>query len=206
MRIQTIITKSSDLSTVSGIDTLKSALDKMRDANIKSIPVVNGNKFQGIIFKDKILETFLTYQDSEKELSEKTVESFIDEIPVMHEGSSFEAIVNVLREKDSAFIAITDIKDNFLGIVTHKSIFDELTEILGLNNGTKLTIYLFDLPGQLAKISQIFAKHNANIQNLVARNPKTKMDIREIIIRVDNSIAKDIKSDLERAGYRVSLD
>lgn len=205
MRIQTILTKKADLSTVSSGDTLKSAIDKMRDASIQSIPVVNGNKFMGIIVKDKILEVCLASGDPERELSEKTVETLIDDIPVMQEGSSFESIVNVLRERDAVFIAITDAKENFLGIVTHKSIFDELTDILGLNNGRKLTIYLYDIPGQLAKISQVFARHNANIQNLVARNPKTKLDIKEVILRIDDSVAEEIRRDLEKAGYRVEL-
>lgn len=205
MKIQTLITEKKHLSTVSSSDTLKTALEKMKSSNIKSIPVVDGNKFVGIIFKDKILEIYLTDKDTESKLNDTKVEALVEEIPVLHEESGFEFIVHTLREKDVVFVAIVDEKDSFLGIITHKSIFDELTEIVGLNNGRKLTIYLFDIPGQLAKISQVFARHNANIQNLVVRNPKTKLTIKEIILRVDNSVAEEIKEDLEKAGYRVDI-
>jgi acetoin utilization protein AcuB len=205
MKIQTLITERKNLSTVSSDDNLATALEKMRNSDIKSIPVVNGNKFAGIIFKDKILEMFLTDKDTENKLNETTVETLIQEIPVLNEGHSLEFIVNTLREKDVVFVAINDEKDNFMGIITHKSIFDELTDIIGLNNGRKLTIYLFDIPGQLAKISQVFARHNANIQNLVVRNPKTKLTIKEIILRVEDSVAEYIKEDLEKAGYRVDI-
>ncbi|MDP4090006.1 MAG: CBS domain-containing protein [Bacillota bacterium] len=205
MRIQAIMTKRDNLSVVSSDDCLQLALDKMKQAGIKSIPVVNKNKFIGIIFKDKILEACLDSNDCAKEFSERKVETLIDEIPVMPESSNFESVVNTLREKDAMFLAITDSKNNFVGIVTHKSIFDEFTDILGLYNGTKLTVFLYDMPGQLAKISQVCAKHNANIHNLVASNPKSKLDIKEVIVRVDNSKAEEIKSDLERAGYRVDI-
>ena len=205
MKIQTLITEKKLLSTVSSNDSLKTALEKMKNSDIKSIPVVNGNNFEGIIFKDKILEMFLTDKDTENRLNDTKVEALVEKIPVLTEEVSFEHIVNTLREKDVVFVAVVDEKNNFLGIITHKSIFDELTEIIGLNNGRKLTIYLYDIPGQLAKISQIFARHNANIQNLVVRNPKTKLTIKEIILRVDESMAEYVKEDLEKAGYRVDI-
>ncbi|WP_163192092.1 CBS domain-containing protein [Clostridium thermarum] len=205
MKIQTLITERKKLSTVSSNDSLATALEKMRSSDIKSIPVVNGNKFIGIIFKDKILEMFLTDRDTENKLNETKVEALIEEIPVLTANHSFEFIVHTLREKDVVFVAINDEKGNFIGIITHKSIFDELTDIIGLNNGKKLSIYLYDIPGQLAKISQVFARHNANIQNLLVRNPKTKLTIKEIILRVDDSVAEYVKEDLEKAGYRVEL-
>jgi ACT domain. len=103
------------------------------------------------------------------------------------------------------FIAIENSKGEFLGIIPHKAIFDELTEMLGFKNGKKITVYLYDIPGQLAKITRIFAKHNANIQNLVVRNPRTKFQIKEIILRVDESVSQDIIDDIEKMGYRVEL-
>ncbi|NLZ48624.1 MAG: CBS domain-containing protein [Clostridiales bacterium] len=203
MKIHTLMTKHKHLSTVSSQDSLQTALEKMRETNIKSIPVVDKKKFLGIIFKDKILELFLTDVDSEKRLREAKVESLIESIPTLGEDSSFEHIVNTLRENDAEFVSIVDKENNFLGIIPHKAIFDEMVNIMGLNNGRKLTIYLHDIPGQLAKVSQIVAKNRANVQNLIVRNPKTKLDIREMILRVDESVVNQLKSDLEKAGYRV---
>lgn len=203
MKIHTLITKHKHLSTVSSQDSLQTALEKMRETDIKSIPVVDNRKFLGIIFKDKILELFLTDADSEKRLREAKVESLIESVPTLTEDSSFEHIVNTLRENDAVFVAIVDKENNFLGIMPHKAIFDEMVNIMGLNNGRKLTIFLHDIPGQLAKIGQIVAKNRANVQNLTLRNPKTKLDIREMILRVDESVVEQLKADLERAGYRV---
>ncbi|NLP27688.1 MAG: CBS domain-containing protein [Clostridia bacterium] len=203
MKIHTLITKHKYLSTVSSQDSLQTALEKMRETDIKSMPVVDNKKFLGIIFKDKILELFLTDSDSEKRLREAKVESLIEEIPILREDSSFEHIVNTLRQNDAVFVALVNKEDKFLGIIPHKAIFDEMVNITGLNNGRKLTIYLHDIPGQLAKIGQILAKNKANVQNLSVRNPKTKLDIRQMLLRVDESVVDQVKKDLERAGYRV---
>lgn len=203
MKIHTLMTKPKELSTVSSQDSLQTALEKMRNTDIKSIPVVDNKKILGIIFKDKILELFLTDVDTEKRLKEAKVDSMIEPIPILREDSSFEQIVYTLRENDAVFVAIVDKDDKFLGIIPHKAIFDEMVNIMGLNNGRKLTIYVHDIPGQLAKVSQIVAKNRANVQNLIVRNPKIKLDIREMILRVDESVVNQLKSDLEKAGYRV---
>ncbi|NLM35015.1 MAG: CBS domain-containing protein [Clostridiales bacterium] len=203
MKIHTLMTKFKHLSTVSSQDSLQTALEKMRETDIKSIPVVDGRNFLGIIFKDKILELFLSDVDSEKRLKEAKVESLIEQIPTLSEESGFEYIVNTLRENDAEFVAIVDKENKFLGIIPHKAIFDEMVNIMGLYNGRKLTIYLHDIPGQLAKVGQIVARNRANVQNLILRNPQIKMDIREMILRVDESVVEQLKADLERAGYRV---
>ena len=117
MKIHTLMTKFKHLSTVSSQDSLQTALEKMRETDIKSIPVVDGRNFLGIIFKDKILELFLSDVDSEKRLKEAKVESLIEQIPTLSEESGFEYIVNTLRENDAEFVAIVDKENKFLGII-----------------------------------------------------------------------------------------
>lgn len=205
MLIRALMLQREELVTVTPDDNLKTALEKMNEKNFLSIPVVRERKFLGIISKEKIYsEYFETGGNRDEYLESRKVSEFLRaDIPVLNPGDEVEKASHALEIYSVPFIAVVDDMGEFEGIVTHYAIFREFADALGINRGKRLSIIAYDIPGQIAKLSEIITKHGGDIISFVILDPKVKTDVKEIVVRLraDNMIR--IIDAIRDAGFRV---
>jgi acetoin utilization protein AcuB len=109
----------------------------------------------------------------------------------------------ILKELKTPFLVVKNSEGKFVGIVTHKAIFDAYSNVLGLNAGHRIVLNMFDLPGQLAKLTAIIKENNGNITNLALEDAKV-MNVQRVIIKVrSNNITKLIEA-IKLAGFKVA--
>lgn len=205
MLIRALVLPKEELATVTPDDSLKCALEKINAKNFLSIPVVEGKKFIGVISKSKIFEEYFeTGGDKKKYLEETRVRALIKtDIPVLNEKEEIEKAAHTLEIYGVPFLAVVDEWENFLGIITHYALFREFAQIFGINRGQSIVIYVNDIPGQIARISDIIAKHRSDIISFVVIDPKAMTEIKEIAIRVRTDNFVQLVDDIRAAGYRV---
>jgi acetoin utilization protein AcuB len=205
MLIRALMLPKEELVTVTPDDSLQSALQKINERNFLSIPVVDGKKFVGVISKSKIYEEYFEIGgDKEKYLKETNVRALIKtDIPVLDEKEEIEKAAHTLEIYGVPFLAVVDEWNTFLGIITHYALFREFSEILCINRGQRISVFVNDIPGQVARISDIITKHRSDIISFVVIDPKAMTEIKEISIRVRTDNFVQLVDDIRAAGYRV---
>lgn len=187
-------------------DTLDKALNKLNDGDFLSLPVFDGDVFKGILMKQSIYRDYFQNQYKTKDafLKDKKIQDLmIDEVKTISENEFIENASYLLHELRTPFLAVLDKENKFVGILTHKAIFNAFSEVFGLGKGYRIVIDLYDVPGQLAKLTEVIRKSNINIINLAVKDAKV-LDVYKVVIRVDDCNIDQLIKKIEAKGFKVS--
>lgn len=189
MHIKSIMTPVNDLYTLSTDDTVGHAIQVIEAHNLLSLPVLEGDKFAGILSTKFVYETFFndTTLDKATFLEQKVKAFMKTKIPTLEENILIEHAAKLFIESKLRFIPVVNKKEELLGIITHNALFRQYQHIFGFKL-PKIVIHSYDFKGKLAKISDIISKAGGNIKNIVQMDTEI-MGLQEISIRID---CKDI--------------
>lgn len=206
MLVNTLMLSKDELTLALPEESLKSALRKIEDKGFLSIPVVNGKKFIGSISKEKIYEEFFKSSLNERDsfLENARVKGvYCGVIPVVDPLDPVERASKVLETFGIPFVAVVNERDEFLGIVTHYAIFHTFGEIFGINEGRRIEVTTYDIPGQLARLTDIVAKSGGDIISLAVLDPNVKIDVKDIVLRVKVSNYDQLIAKIGEAGFKI---
>lgn len=203
MRVRSIVTPANQLITLSPKDTAKQAFKLFEDNGILSLPVVDGKVFVGLLSKQFVYDCFFKEDGNDLETYlQKPVIHFIREsVETITEDWFIEEAANLFVQNKMRFIPVIGDQNDFIGIVTQKSLFKLLTRIYGLED-SKIVIVSDDFKGTLAKITETIYKNGGNITN-IAHIDAEVMGLKEISIRIKADAVEKIVEKLEEKGYKV---
>lgn len=204
MLIKALMLPMEDLVTVGPEDSIETALNKILEKNFLSIPVVDGREFIGVISKERIFsEFFQECMNKEVFLAKKVKEFTRRDIPSLKPQDEIEKAAHTLELYGVPFVAIVNDDGNFEGIITHFTIFREFAEILGLNRGKRLAVIAYDIPGQIAKLTDIINRYGGDIISFVVIDPKVKTDVKEVVVRLRSENYMQIVEAVKESGFRI---
>jgi acetoin utilization protein AcuB len=205
MLVNNVMLTKDQLVTVSRNSTIEEALNLIEKHNFLSIPVVDNNKFYGLIAKDKIYEyCYKNNIDKERLSNDLTVDLLMStDIPVIDPQEAIEMAVDHLAQKNVPFVAVVDERNVFNGILTHKAVFQQFVEVFGLDKGQRLAVIAYDIHGQVSKLSKIIADNDADILSCVVVDPKSVTDVKEIVLRVKTGNMNRLVKKIKEAGFKV---
>ena len=61
---------------------------------------------------------------------------------------------------------------------------------------------MFDLPGQIARLTDVIRKENSNIINLAIMDPKV-LDLIQVILRVETDEVDKLVEKIQYAGFKI---
>ncbi len=207
MYVNNIMVYKDSLTTVTPEDSAQFALDLIQKNNFLSIPIVEKNKFYGLISKEVIFEH--CYKESKEKNQLVSVSEFkvsdvmVTDLPVAHHSDLIESAAHQLYVNKTPFVAVLDENDDFKGIITHKSIFKEFTEILGFNKGKRIAVTAYDIPGQILKLIKIITENKGDIISCVVEDPKSRLAVKEIVLRVETENYDHIVHKITSAGFKL---
>ena len=202
MMVKNIMIPLEKLTIVTLENTVKETINLIDGHNLLSLPVVEGNKFVGIISKKYIFEEyFKCNEDKEAFLKHKISEFMKTKIDAVNERDLIEVPGKILAEHNLQFIPVVNEKGDFKGIVTHKAIFKTFNKILGVGH-IRIEVITRDVKGRLATLAEIITKQGANILSIAEIDIEV-MNLREIIMRVDTKNIKALIAALNAGGFTV---
>ena len=205
MYVRTHMLPKEKLTTVSLEENIGSALEKIIEGDFLSLPVLDGSEFKGFIMKEAIYRRYFDMgcMDKDEFLKEtKVKELYNDNYKSIKEGEKIENASYLLKELRTPFLPVFNSYDKFVGILTHFSIFNAFSEIFGFDKGTRIVVNLFDIPGQLAKLTEVIKKENANIINFAIMDAKI-LDVVRVILRVDSENVEELIKKIEDSGFKI---
>lgn len=202
MMVKNIMIPLEKLTVVTLENTVKETIDLIDAHNLLSLPVVEGNKFVGIISKKYIFEEYFKCNEDKEIFLEHRISDFMKtKIEAVNERDLIEIPGKLLAEHNLQFVPVVNEKGNFKGIVTHKAIFKTFNKILGVGH-TRIEVITRDVKGRLATLAEIITKQGANILSIAEIDIEV-MNLREIIMRVDTKNIKTLIAALNAGGFTV---
>ncbi len=193
------------LTTVSLDETIGSALEKINQGKFLSLPVFEGNEFKGIIMKEAIYRHYFDQVSKDKTafLNDLVVGDLYSNIyESIGENERIERASYLLKKLSTPFLAVIDSNNKFVGILTHVAIFNAFSEIFGFEFGSRIVVNMFDIPGQLARLTEILRRENANILNFTVVDAKI-LDIMRVILRVETDDLTGLIEKIQAAGFKI---
>jgi len=205
MLVKSIMVSKENLTTVTPDVSVKEALELLNEKGYLSLPVVDGHKFYGAISKEKIYSFYFEKEEEKKTILEDfTVEQLIrKDIPTIEAWKEVENAVVLLESQKIPFVAVVDEFAEFKGILTHKAVFQQFTQVFGINKGKRLAVIAFDVPGQISKLSRILTENNADIISFVAVDPESVTEVKEIVVRMKTDKIDKIEEEVKAAGFKI---
>ncbi|PGZ97540.1 hypothetical protein COE51_14720 [Bacillus pseudomycoides] len=179
--------------------TLQEALDHLNRTGYRCVPVLDKKEeaFIGNIYKVDILE----YKGS---LDNNVTELLRNKDGYVKEDSSFFKVFFTIKELP--YIAVVDNSGFFLGILTHKKVFELLEDAWGLHSSMySVMVGTQDYNGAIQKLSTVLKKYSG-IQSLMTFD-NNALYVRRIMFTLGEGFAAEelqpLLKDLEGHGFRV---
>jgi len=184
MRVKHVLLPLKKLVTISADDTLGHALDLIEKYGYLSLPVLEGDEFLGVLSRKFIYECFFKSEETDRDTYlQRSVRGLMKtKMPVINENAIIEKAVEKFSRDNLRFLPVVNDEGQFVGIVTHKAIFQEFMKAFGFRD-FRIVIGIFDFKGRLAKLTEVISKSGGNISSIVQMDTEV-MGIKEIVLRV----------------------
>jgi acetoin utilization protein AcuB len=209
MRIRDVMTKNP--VTVESDTLILDAQKKMKEFNVRRLPVVDKGKLVGIVTQHDLLQaapspaTSLSIYELNYLLSKMKVKEIMRKDPLtVSPDLPFEEALKIGQEKKVGGFPVVE-NGKLVGITTESDIVRFLTRALGIKEeGTRITIE--GLRGKLDALEKIIAivnKHHTIILSMITL-PRTDRKDWMIVLRLKTVIPDPIVKDLKAAGLNVT--
>ncbi|HDR7881745.1 TPA: CBS domain-containing protein, partial [Bacillus cytotoxicus] len=179
--------------------TIGEALEHLNKTGYRCVPVLDEKKekFLGNIYKVDILEYKGSLEDDLSELLN-------DKDGYVKEDSSFFKVFFSIKKLP--FLSVIDEKGIFLGILTHKKVFELLEDAWGIHSSKySVMVGTQDYNGAIQKLSTVLKKYSG-IQSLMTFDNNALL-VRRIMFTLGEEFQGEeldsLLKDLENYGFRV---
>lgn len=177
-------------------DKVYQALQLMNDNQVRHLPIVDGEKYIGIISEDDLLLA----ENEHTELSELK-QSFANTF--VKSDEHFLKAIQVAAENGLSVVPIIDNENDIAGVVAYSDLLKQASAFMSLNEPGGLIV--LEMPGNqysFTEISKILETNDAQITQLnTVNNPETGM--MRITIRINKPDVSDIVAAFQRYDYDV---
>jgi acetoin utilization protein AcuB len=177
-------------------DKVYQALQLMNDNQVAHLPIVNGEKYVGIISEDDLL----LVDNDHSELGELQ-QSFAS--TSVKSDEHFLKAIQVAAENGLSVVPIVDNDNDFIGAVAYNDLLKHASEFMSLNEpGGLIVIEMQSNQYSFNEISKILETNDAQITQLnTYNNPET--GIMRVTIRINKPDVSDIVAAFQRYEYDV---
>ncbi|BCB37081.1 CBS domain-containing protein [Bacillus cereus] len=199
MRIKGNYVPKREVLFCSSSITIGEALEHLNKTGYRCVPVLDEKKekYLGNIYKVDILE----YKGS---LEESVLQLLNDKEGYVREDSSFFKVFFTIKKLP--YLSVVDEKGAFLGILTHKKVFELLEDAWGVHSSKySVMIGTQDYNGAIQKLSTVLKKYTG-IQSLMTFDNDALL-VRRIMFTLGEEFndgeLEVLLKDLEDHGFRV---
>ncbi len=178
-------------------DKGEKAMVWFKEFRVQCFPVVNGNKYLGIITEYDILDSnkpVLTISELDIKMSR----------PFVQETAHIYDIMKLLNEHQLSMIPVLDEQENYIGAITIKDLLNYFTTINALHEPGGIVILQMHIKDySLTKIAQIVEYNDTKIMSLYIKSHPENTQMIDVTIKTNRSDLTSICATFERYGYKI---
>lgn len=187
---------SNSLPPLKTTDTGSKALTWMNEFHCTHLPIVNGEKFLGLISEEDILD----WNDADAEIGSHRLSLFR---PFVYENDHIFDVIKVASSLKLTLIPVIDKTEVYIGIIPLENLINYLAEMSGIKEpGGILVLEVSIRDYSLSEIARIVESNDATILSvyLTPHSDSTKIDVTLKINRLD---LKHVIATFERFNYQI---
>ncbi|PCJ01546.1 MAG: CBS domain-containing protein [Flavobacteriales bacterium] len=187
---------SYDIPPLKLSDTGVKALDWMEEFKTSDLPVIDNNKYIGLIGESEILDR----NNIEDKLSDYNL-SF--KTPSINEGQHMFEAVSLIVKYEVGVLPVVDNDEKYLGVITPRNILEYFSKTISVSNtGSILTLEINIKDYSLSEISRMVESDDAKIlaSFITSHSDSTKL---EVTLKINKTEISRILHTFERFNYTV---
>ena len=190
--------------------SLSRALEIMGKNHFHRLPVTKDGKLVGLLTEGLINEnsgkgsTSLSIYELNYLLSRTYAKDImIKDVKTVSPDAWIEEAAEIMVDNGINVLPVVDKNNKVIGIVTEKDLFKAFLNIMGYRHqGTRFVVKVDDVPGEFEKVCHLFAKEDANIENVGLYHSEERHS--EAVIRATGEVSVEKMTDeLVKAGFEV---
>lgn len=203
MKVKTIMLPYDKINCIEVTETVGRAIEIINEQALLSLPVVEGQKFVGVLSKQFVFEEYFRMENCGKEeFLKRPVQDFMrTTIDTISEEMWIEEAAAKFITSKVRFIPITDEQNRLLGIVTQQAVFKRYQALFG-HKYNSLVVYTYDIRGMLAKICETVTRAGGDIRNMLVVHTDV-MNLVEVFLRIDAEDFKKVVKALDKQKFDV---
>ncbi|NNG47406.1 MAG: CBS domain-containing protein [Deltaproteobacteria bacterium] len=191
-------------------DSMKIAMDILKDREIRHLPVLKGgDKLVGILSETDIKQaspspaTGLEIREVYYLLDKVKVKQIMTRRPyTVSPDAPIEDAALMMREKKIGCLPVVE-KGRLVGILTETDILDAFIDSMGVRGpGHRIELALPNRPGMLFDVAKLLKDFDANIVSVATashEDPERKI----LILRIETKHYKVLKTAIKKSGYDI---
>ena len=196
----------NDVITLGSEDTIRCALETMKENRIRHIPIVEENYIVvGIITERDVKDASpsLFQLDLNEDLLTKPIKSIMStNVITGHPLDFVEELAATMIENQIGCLPILQGK-KLVGLITETDLLHTFVQLTGADQpASHIEVKVPNIAGQLAEVSSIFHKRKVNISSVLVY-PHSDVQSKILVFRVQTMNVTIIINDLQAKGYDV---
>lgn len=196
-----------DVQTLQATNTVKDALNIMKENRIRHIPILDdAETVVGIItdrdIKEAIPSTFSSGEYTE--IYETKLSTIMTKNPILGHPMDFvEESALIFYEKQIGCLPVVS-NQKLVGILTETDLLYNYIELTGANQpGSQIEVRVPNVPGALFEVSKVFHDHQTNVLSVLVYPDKESIETKILVIRIKTMNPLNIIKGLRASGIEV---
>jgi acetoin utilization protein AcuB len=188
--------QSQTLPSLHLTDKVHDALQLMNDNQVTHLPIVDGDKFVGIISEDDLLQA-----ENDKSILSDCQQSFSNTF--VKEDEHFLRAIQLAAENGLSVVPIVSEENILVGTVAYNDLLKHASEFMSLNEpGGLIVLEMESNQYSFNEVSKLVETNDAQITQLNTSNdPETGM--MQVTIRINKPEVSDIVATFQRYDYTI---
>lgn len=177
-------------------DKVYQALQLMNDNQVTHLPIVNGDKYVGLVSEDDLLQV-----DNDHMALDNLEQSFAN--VAVKENAHFLAAVQLAAENGLSVVPVISEENELIGTVPYNDLLRRASAFMSLNEpGGLIVIEMESNQYSFNEISKLVETNDAQITQLNTSND-AETGLMEVTIRINKPQISDIVATFQRYEYNV---
>ena len=198
---------AKEVITLFPTNTVRDALEIMRDKKIRHLPIITDNgAVVGIItdrdLKEVIPSTLAEYKG--RDIYDTEISTIMTKNPITGHPMDFveESAIIFYRNKIGSLPIVSNNK--LVGIITETDLLYKYIELTGAHQpGSQIEVRVPDTPGILFEVSKVFFDQKTNVQSVLVYPDKKNEASKILVIRIKTMNPLNVIEGLKMSGFEV---
>lgn len=196
----------TDVITLGPDDTVKDALQIMRDERIRHIPIVSADGNVVGIVSDRDLKTNVPSPVHDKDTThyDLPLHGIMTKDPIIGHPMDFveEAAVLFYENRIGSLPIVSN--HQLVGIITETDLLYKYIELTGAHQpGSQIEVRVPNVPGILFEVSKVFHDHKTNVLSVLVYPDKENEANKILVVRIKTMNPLPIIEGLKESGFEV---
>lgn len=193
--------------TLTPSDTIKDAIQLLREKKIRHLPVVNEEREVVGVVTDRDLKeaTPSSLQEmTDSEILDSPIAEIMTRNPITGHPLDFvEETASIFYDNRIGCLPIVS-QGKLVGMITESDLLYKFIELTGVHQpGSQLEIRVPNKPGILFEVSKVFYEHNMNVVSVLVYPDKKSIEHKILVVRVKTMNPLKVIDSLKASGFEV---